>query len=80
MNRVIQGRGEYALKEKLNDKYDELSEAVTDKLTGTYHYNTFICRLKEDMSDDRRNLAVIYADIRNFRYCLLYTSPSPRDS
>lgn len=68
MNRAVQGRGEYALKEKLNDKYDELSEAVTDKLTGTYHYNTFICRLKEDMSDDRRNLAVIYADIRNFRY------------
>ncbi len=48
-----------ALMEKLN---------TTDSLTGAYVYDTFINILKGDIKKRNKKLAVIYADVKNFRY------------
>ena len=58
----------------LNQFSDDVIEALmeklktTDNLTGIYVYDTFINILKSDIKKKNKKLAVIYADVKNFRY------------
>lgn len=49
---------------------DRLREKITttDMLTGIYTYDTFIGKLKAEIHRGQKKLAIIYADIKNFRY------------
>jgi PleD family two-component response regulator len=73
-------------REKLLEETYKLS--VTDELTGLYNRYYVLDRLENEIERSQRektSFSVAMLDLDNFKrindkYCLLYTSPSPRDS
>lgn len=62
------GREEIAGKEQIFNKYELVKETAMDMLKGIYPYGTFMHMLEEDMKSEDKKMALVYADIRNFRY------------
>ena len=69
------------MNETLRANMEKLNRAVfRDELTSLYNRRFVVEKLAQDLMEEGREDALVMADVDNFKHCLLYTSPSPRDT